>query len=133
MTLEDNISVFTPLTRVLGMGDHGRQEDAPRTLLSASTCPVRLVQAFNPGTAFLRIRLKQPLPACVFVPLGFFQISDTWLLLQEWSVDWSISVARELERHADPQFPPRPGASESAFWRGPQAPHVLMKAWKALP
>lgn len=104
MTLDDNISVLIPLPQVLGMGQHGRQEDTLRVLLPASTHPVRLLQAFNPGTACVRFRVSQPLTDCVFVPLGFLQI-NTWMARQGWCTDWRCQRspgAREKRRRPVP-------------------------------
>lgn len=87
MTLNGKISVLISLHQILGIGDHERQEHTSGVHWSASTCPVRLLRAFAPGTGHLRIKLNQPLSDCVFVPLGFSQI-NTWTLLQTWSMGW---------------------------------------------
>lgn len=132
MTLDDNISVLIPLPQVLGMGQHGRQEDTPRILLSASTCPVRLLQAFNPGTAGVRFRVSQPLTDCVLVPLGFLQI-NTWMAWQVWCTDWWCQRslgAREKRRCPVPSW--TCGITACILARPPQVPHVLVRVWKAL-
>lgn len=131
MTLSIKFQSSPRYPELLGIGDKGRQEDSPCILWSTNTSFVGLLQAFTPGTGYLKIRLSQFLIVCIcatrFLTNQYIDVTQNGVP----GPAASASPGSLLEMQSLRPLP-RSAESESASYQDPQVIRIHRRVGKAL-